>query len=559
VEQEKACDDMVLRAGPSAPDYAEHLLAVTAGLPVSRFAGPVALAMGRPRRIEQRLRTILDPARDRRPMSLRSSAVFASTLALVLGPLAALSLQPSKVQAANLPENSPEDVAAAPEDEKVAEVRAMILKNYVRAVTDQDLSEGAIRGMLSSLNDPYSEYLSQEQVDDLGRGTQGTFAGVGIQIQLKDNQITVVTPIEGSPALEAGVQPGDAILAIDGHPTKGLDLPSAVKRILGPKDSRVKLRLRHPDGQEAEIALTRSLIKVPSVKGFRRDAENQWQYVVDAENQIAYVAITHFTSTTADDLRKLLQRLQEQGLKGLIVDLRFCPGGLLSTTVAIAELFFNEGAIVTVKGHQGEGSTSKAQGHALIPDIPLVVLLNEQTASAAEVLAGALRDNNRATLLGTRSYGKGSVQNMLKVPGNGMVKLTTAYFYLPSGRNIHKSPGDKDWGVDPTDGHYFPLDGKQTEALLKVARQLDVLGGTKTDRALPAITPKLIAEQYADPQLAAAVETLRAKIMKGEFVPVGKPHTVMLEHLAKREDLLKKREALQKELDQLNKTLEDHK
>ncbi len=318
------------------------------------------------------------------------------------------------------------------------------------------------------------------------------------------------------------------------------------------------MKIRHADGQEKEIALTRAQIKVPSVKGFRRDANDRWQFMIDNDKQIAYVDVTHFTATTADDLRALLLQLKEKGLKGLVIDLRFCPGGMLSTAVQIAEQFVNQGDIVTIKGHNNAGNTYSASGAALVPEAPLVILINEQTASAAEVVAGALKDHKRAVVLGTRSYGKGSVQTIHDIPGKGTLRLTHAHFHLPSGRSIHKSAGMKEWGVDPTDGYYFPLDSKQTEKLLKVARDLDVVGRKKTAEVqLPDLTPKVISEHYGDPQLAAAWETLSAKIAKGEFVPVGKPVALMLKHLAKREDLIKKRDALQKELDQVSKSLAD--
>jgi carboxyl-terminal processing protease len=557
MEQERACDDLVLNSGPSAPDYAEYLLAVTAGLPVSRIAAPVALAMGRPRRIEQRLRTILDPHRDRRPLQRHVIASLIVAIAAFLGPLAAVDFQLSAADAHHTPFS---DMAECPsdailDDASVAEVRSLILKSYVRAVPEQDLSEGAIKGMLAALNDPYSEYLTAERVAELGRGTQGTFAGVGVQIHMKDNQITVVTPIDGSPALKAGVQPGDAILAIDGQPTKGLDLQTAVRRILGPKESEVKLRLRHPDGEETDLTLKRAQIRVQSINGFRRGADDRWEYFLDDKNKIAYVAITSFTASTADDLRALLEGFKEQNVKGLVIDLRFSPGGMLSSAVKVAEMFLGKGDVVAVKGHNETGSTYKADGNAILPEIPIVVLVNEQTASSAEVVAGALQESKRAVLLGTRTYGKGAIQNILEISGKGMLRLTTAHFYLPSGRSIQKVAGQKDWGVDPTNGYCVPIDAKQTEMLLKQARELNAVGSKRKPAKLPEITSQLIADQYADPQLAAALETLQAKLTKGEFVQVGKPNAVMFERLAKREDLLKKRDTLKKELEQVNRDL----
>jgi carboxyl-terminal processing protease len=436
-------------------------------------------------------------------------------------------------------------------------VRATILQHYVRSIKDQDLSEGAIRGMLAALNDPYSDYLSADQLKKFERDVAGSFAGVGVQIQLKEDTPVVVTPIQGSPALQAGVKAGDRILAIDGHPTKGGDIDAAVKRILGPQGSEVTLRIRSDDEQDRDVKLTRAQVKVPSVKGFRRDADDRWEFTLDPQRKIGYVAISHFTNTTAADLRTRLGELQKAGVKGLVLDLRFCPGGLLPAAIEIAEQFVSDGTIVTVRGHAEPGRSYKAAAKAPFADIPLLVLVNEGTASAAEVVAGALKDNQRATILGTRTFGKGFIQQLFEVPGDGRVRLTTAFFFLPSGRNIHKAGGDPDWGVDPTDGFYVPLDSAQTEALVKVARQLDVIGLKGDGKRTMNVTPKVLADHFADPQLAAGMTTMTARIRDGAFPAVGKPNADLLSRLAKRDDLVKRRDGLLKEMNDINRQLAD--
>jgi carboxyl-terminal processing protease len=470
-------------------------------------------------------------------------------------PTAAVRVQPAAADLAAPPQDETPAPAAAPADvQRLAEVRTLIIQNYVRKVNDQDVTDGAIRGMVEALRDPYSGYVSSDELKALERETAGTFAGVGVQIRLEEGRITVVSPLEGSPALKAGVQPGDVILGIDGKPTQGIEIASAVKQILGTPGSPVQLKLRHPDGAEAEVTLTRSQIKVPSVKGFRRGPDDRWEYFLDRERQVGYVDVSHFTADTAKDLGDVVRKLKDQGLKGLVLDLRFCPGGLLSAAVATAQLFLSEATITTLKGNAGEGNTFAAGGDALLPDTPLVVLVNDRTSSAAEVVAGALKDNRRAIVLGTRTYGKGSVQNLFKVPGEGQLKLTTAFFYLPSGRSIHKAPGEKEWGVDPTDGYYLSLDTAQTEALLKVARRLDVLGG-KSEKPPVPLSIQTIAGEYADPQLAAALKTMTAKLTEGQFVPVGRPLTALQADVAKRDELLQRRLALMKDLEQVNKEL----
>jgi carboxyl-terminal processing protease len=256
-----------------------------------------------------------------------------------------------------------------------------------------------------------------------------------------------------------------------------------------------------------------------------------------------------------DDLRQVLQQLTAKGLKGLILDLRCCPGGLLSAAIESTKLFLAKGTIVTIKGHQDE-EVVKADGENLVGEIPMVVLVNGDTASAGEIVAGALKDNQRALLLGSRSYGKGSVQELIKLEGGGTIRLTTAYYYLPSGRGIHRRDGETDWGVDPTDGYYLPLDGQKTETLNKRKCERAIVGKQKPVKDEP-LTRKQIADEYADPQLAAALQTVTARITTGTFEKVGQGKEALAADLAsfRREDIRKRRDALLKNLEQVNKEL----
>jgi carboxyl-terminal processing protease len=561
VEQERACDDAVLAAGAVAPDYAEHLLSVTTGLPASRFVTPVALAMGRAQQIESRLVAILDPGRERRPPSHRTAAVVAVAALALLVPLAATTWKasaadPPAAPADKAPPESPQQ--AADQAKELAEVRAKLLERYVKQPDAKALSEGAIKGMIGALHDPYTEYFTPEEEAAVARQISGGFTGIGAQLRMQDKRLVVVTPLEDSPSLKAGLKPGDVITAIDGKAIEGVQLSDAIKQILGEQGTLVKLKVVHPDGQATELAITRAPIRVRTVQGFRRDQDGKWEYLLDADNKIGYVNVLQFGGNTTKELREVAGKLGDQKIKGLILDLRFCPGGLLSAAVDTAKMFLAKGTIVTVKGRDGKETVFQADGQAVLGDVPLLVLVNEYTASAAEIVAGALRDNDRATLLGTRTYGKGSVQEIVKLGDEGgALKLTSAYYYLPGGRNIQKRPGEKEWGVDPTDGFWVALDGKQIEALQKNLQERAVLGKKGDQPKQQKPTPEVIEKDYADPQLAAALKAMLARVTKGEFEKVGKSDAAMRANLARIEEIQARRKAVQQQLERIDKELED--
>ncbi len=555
-EQERACDDAVLNAGSNAEDYAQHLLSVVARLPRGYFVTPVALAMSSARRLERRLLAILDPTCDRRSLSRRWILTSLVAAAAVLLPLASVRVE---LQARPLAVVGYEaDGGPAPDEsgppKSLSEVRERVHKEYAGKVDEKVLTAGAIKGMLDALQDPYSAYLEPGQLQELQRQNAGAMTGIGVHIQLKDQQIVVVTPLEGSPALEAGLRAGDIIDAVDGQPVKGMELPAVVRKIMGASGSVVKVKVRHADGAEAEPAITRRAIRLSTLHGFRRDAEDRWDFLLDPTRKIGYVRITQFSTTTATELREAIDRLKKKDVKGLILDLRLCPGGLLSTAVQIANCFIADGPIVTIKGNTAE-TTHKAEVKNHQGDFPLIVLIDGRTASAAEIVAGALKDRQRAILIGDRTYGKGSVQTIIDLPANeGALKLTTAHYFLPSGRNIQKGPDKKEWGVDPTDGYYLPLTAKQTEALQQSQREREKVGLPKP-KDLVELTATTIERDYADSQLSAALKSMQAKIEKGEFLKVGQPLSALEAQLAQRERLEKMRENLKKSLDEVNKEL----
>ncbi|HYV35414.1 MAG TPA: S41 family peptidase [Gemmataceae bacterium] len=560
LEQEQACDDVVLASGANAPDYAEHLLAVTAGVPAGFWNAPVALGMTRTAKLHRRLMSLLDSSRNHQPVRRRAlflTGTAALALALALGTAAFTSTAARAETAPDYAQQPPaKDADLA---KKLGEIQEKLAKHYVTPVDDKALATFALKGLLQGLNDPYTGYLSADELAKFDSQTQGAVTGIGVQLKMVDDRITVLTPLEGSPALKAGLRPGDQIEAIDGKSTRGISLNDAVQRILGKAGTALKLKVVHADGVVQDIEVTRAEIRFSTVNGFQRGADGKWQYLLDPEHKIGYLHVSQFGSRTAAEVRETVESLQKDGLKGLILDLRSCPGGLLDQAIEVCKLFLPKGKILTTRGQGNVEKTWEADGKATLGDFPLLVLVNDQTASAAEIVAGALGDHGRAILLGTRTFGKGSVQMIVKLDQGGALKLTTANHYLPSGRNIQKRPGEKSWGVDPTDGYYLPLTTAQMDALNKDTQKRAQVGLAKDEqpKITARLTAKIIEDKHADPQLAAGLRTMVARITGGEFIKVGKDKAVLLDHVLRLEELRQRREQMLQNVQQLEREIAD--
>ena len=318
--------------------------------------------------------------------------------------------------------------------ETFANILAIVQRNYVKEVETEKLITGAIKGMLGSL-DPHSSYLTEDAYRELQTETEGRFGGLGLEITVRNGVLTVISPIEGTPAARAGVQPGDQVVGIDDRSTEELGLADAVKRLRGPKGSSVTISVRR-EGQEKLLKFTivRDVIEISSVRA----------HVL--ESGFLYARIAQFQDRTSENLKAALAKEQPGGesIKGFVLDLRNNPGGLLNQAVGVSDLFLDSGLIVYTDGRQDQQKQKfSASRENSRTGFPMVVLVNGGSASASEIVAGALQDHKRALILGTKTFGKGSVQTILPLDGRSALRLTTAKYFTPNGRSIH------DIGIEP--------------------------------------------------------------------------------------------------------------
>ena len=349
---------------------------------------------------------------------------LALTIALVAGAPLALAAEPA---AAPAPAASAKGPLPLDELRTFAEVMDRIKAAYVEPVDDKTLLENAIKGMLSNL-DPHSAYLGPEDFQELQESTSGEFGGLGIEVGLEDGFVKVVSPIDDTPASRAGIQAGDLIVKINGQPTRGQSMTEAVDKMRGKIGEKITLTLVRDGGQPFDVTLARAVIQVKSVKS---------QLL---EDNYGYIRITQFQVKTGEEVGKALAKMRKDNgkkLRGLVLDLRNNPGGVLQTAVEVADHFLTKGLIVYTKGRIANSELRFSADPADASEgVPLVVLINGGSASASEIVAGALQDQKRAVLMGTDSFGKGSVQTVLPLNNDRALKLTTALYYTPNGRSI---------------------------------------------------------------------------------------------------------------------------
>ncbi|KAF0225131.1 MAG: carboxyl-terminal processing [Rhodospirillaceae bacterium] len=396
--------------------------------------------------------------------------------------------------------------------ELFATVFEKVRAEYVEPVKDDELIEAALNGMLTSL-DPHSSYLNAKNAKDMEVNTKGEFGGLGIEVTMENGWVKVVSPIDDTPAFRAGLQPADFITHLDGEPVQGLTLSEAVDRMRGMVNTDIKLTIRRNGTAPFDVKLTRAVIKIQTVRSH-------------AEGKIGYVRITQFSATTDTDLRKHVDQLKKdigKELGGFVIDLRNNPGGLLDQAIAVSDDFLEKGEVVSTRSRKTEDTQRyNARPGDISGGLPLVVLVNDGSASASEIVAGALQDHRRALVLGTRSFGKGSVQTLMPLGQYGSMRLTTARYYTPSGRSIQAVGIEPDIKVlqSKVEPINVPERERRSEASLRnalanpdgsakpAANPADEhKGDDKTDSAAPPVIK--LGDPAQDYQLARALDLIR--------------------------------------------------
>lgn len=381
-------------------------------------------------------------------------------------------------------------------------------RNYVKEIGRRELIEAAIQGVMNRL-DPYSMYIGPQEVAQFRSSVESEFGGIGIHVSTETGDLRVMSPIYGSPAYRAGILPGDRILEIDGKPTAGLTHDEAVARVKGKEGTSVELTILHPGGKKREkIVLKREIVRVETVLGDRHRDDDTWDFMYDPQARLGYLRVSAFSRETAHELEKALEELKSRQVRAVILDLRFNPGGLLGSAIEVCDLFLSEGRIVSTRGRNTPERVWDAHKPSILENVPMVLLVNRYSASASEIVAGCLQDHKRVIVMGERTWGKGSVQNIVELEdGRSALKLTTATFHRPSGKNIHRFPDAKEqdvWGIVPDAGFDLRLSDREQADLMADRRERDILhpkhGAAPTAKPEP---PKPEPAEKAKPEKAA--------------------------------------------------------
>ncbi len=418
-----------------------------------------------------------------------------------------------------------------------ADTLDQVERNYVKDVSRRELMEAAIHGVLSKL-DPYSNYISPDDINRFKTSVESQFGGIGIRIDHQGDQLRIISPLVGTPAYRAGLESGDTILEINGKSTEGIGPDEAIKRLKGDAGTQVTLTIQHADARPKEtVTITREWVHVETIQGDHRKPDDSWDFFLDHDKHLGYIRLSAFSRDTALELKKALVDLQGQGLKGLVVDLRFNPGGLLTSAIEVSDMFVASGRIVSTKGRNTPERVWEAEKEGTFEGFPMAVLVNHYSASASEILSACLQDNHRAIVVGERTWGKGSVQNVIELEGGkSALKLTTASYHRPNGKNIHRFPDAKEsdeWGVMPDEGYSVKLTPTETERLIRERRDRDILvskhgkarvdgypakppepGDAKPPEAAAKDSPA--KEPFVDPQLQKAVDYLTQQLARAQ-------------------------------------------
>lgn len=367
----------------------------------------------------------------------------------------------------------------------LAEAMHLVERHYLEPIDDRTLFEGAMDGLVGSLNDQYSNFISRDDFREFQENLGQEFGGVGIVVEIhpETKLLTVMSPLVNTPAYAAGIRAGDEILKINGQPTRDMAMTDAVSIMRGKPGSEVRLTIRRggADGP-LEFHLKRAVIPVESALGDTRQPDGSWNYFLEEAPQIGYIRLLTFGDHTVEELQTALRQYETHPIDGLILDLRDNAGGYLNAAIDVSNFFIGEGRIVSTRGRDGEvrSAYDAIPSKLLFPkNKPLVVLVNKYTASASEIVAACLQDHGRAAIVGVRTWGKGTVQNVIQLEGGrSALKLTTASYWRPSGKNIHRGQDvgeEGDWGVTPDDGLVVPLSDEAIVRIHQLRRQRDIV------------------------------------------------------------------------------------
>lgn len=467
----------------------------------------------------------------------------------------------------------------------MVDIQHLLGRHFFKELDDEKLKkmqQGAIDGMLEVLEDPYTEFIPNEAIADFDKEVRGEYAGIGAQVDNKDGFLLIASPMEDSPAFKAGIEADDMVIAVDGWTTYKQPVDAVISRLTGEAGTEVRLTIQRvgaesvipagalpasqtftadegvvvpdapPGSVRFDLVLKRQKIVASTVKGIHRVGD-KWSYMIDPQRQIGYIRVTQFTGGTIPELEAACRQLLSEGMRGLILDLRFNGGGSLRAAIEMADLFLKSGTIVSTKGRAGQEERAVAREEGTLPDFPMVVVLNGSSASASEVVTGALADNQRAIVLGERSFGKGIVQSVYRLPsGAGQLKVTEQYYYLPSGRCLQRTDESAEWGVDPTPGFYVPMTNDELREMIAVRRAEEVIRKNAPDPEAEKSwsDPEWILTHLKDAQLSAAAQAIRQRLDGGEWVPTGKEapkgtlELAALEQEQKRADFLARQLAI---------------
>lgn len=450
------------------------------------------------------------------------SIICAAALWLLAGGIVPTGIWASEPASPSLAEtSSPQNTETPSSREKKEEYELLQLfadtldqveRNYVQDIDRRELMEAAIRGMLSKL-DPYSNFIPPKELDRFRSNVENEFGGIGITVSSESGPLTISSPLYGTPAYRAGLRGGDRITHIEGESTQDISIDEAIRRMKGKLGTSLKITVVHAGTDKEEVVeLKRELIRVDTVLGDHRNADDRWNFFFDEEQKLGYIRISSFSRHTADDLRQALGDLTRQGMRGLVLDLRFNPGGLLTSAIEVSDLFVAKGRIVSTAGRNSKEKIWDAKQEGTFEGFPMVVLVNRYSASASEIVAACLQDHGRAAIVGQRTWGKGSVQNIIELEaGKSALKLTTAGYVRPNGKNIHREAGAKEsdeWGVSPNPELEIVLTEDESTTYLRLRRRRDAIVAPTASSKAESLEPTV------DRQLQKGLDYLREQLAK---------------------------------------------